>query len=201
MAETSTGTYRPEDQWIETFSGRRFSPAAERPNFDLEDIAHALSMTVRYNGHCNEFYSVAEHAVLVSKIVLEATKDYQLAFEALHHDDTEAYLSDVPAPFKEVLPDYKRFDRELEHKLRTYWKLPGQKSTVVKDADWVALFIEADRLLPSHGEGFIDPKGIRPTALLLKHRYQILCLQPRYAKDYYMAWHHDLMEKLSEHPK
>jgi hypothetical protein len=49
--------------WIQTASGRKF------PLFDIdaeaiciEDIAHALSMLCRFNGHCLRFYSVAERA-------------------------------------------------------------------------------------------------------------------------------------------
>lgn len=201
MAESPASTYKLEDQWIKTFTGRRFHPAASEPDFALDDIAHALAMTVRYNGHCTDFYSVAEHAVLVSKIVEDMTNDPQLAFEALHHDDTEAYLSDVPAPFKEVLPDYRRFDKELEIKLRTFWDLPGQKSAVVKQADWVALFIEAEKLLPGGGADFVDPAGIRRLALLCTHRWPIICALPRVAEAMYKDRHNELLERLSERPK
>ena len=38
-----------------------------RPEFDIYDIAHSLSMNCRYNGHTEWFYSVAEHSVLVAR--------------------------------------------------------------------------------------------------------------------------------------
>lgn len=48
--------------WILTFTGRRFYPLDPRPeDVCLEDIAHALSLICRYNGHSRFFYSVAEH--------------------------------------------------------------------------------------------------------------------------------------------
>jgi hypothetical protein len=51
--------------WIQTFSGRRFYPADPRPDdMDIGDVAHALSMVCRFNGHVRFHYSVAQHAVL-----------------------------------------------------------------------------------------------------------------------------------------
>lgn len=56
--------------WIQTFSGRRFDIANPKPeSVWLEDIAHSLSMQCRYNGHCQHFYSVAEHSTYVAAIV------------------------------------------------------------------------------------------------------------------------------------
>lgn len=53
--------------WIQTYSGRQFDIAAPTPEMvDLEDIAHSLAMQCRYNGHCQHFYSVAEHSGYVA---------------------------------------------------------------------------------------------------------------------------------------
>lgn len=53
--------------WMQTASGRMFWPVDPRPeDVEINDIAHALSLTCRYCGHVREFYSVAQHSVLVS---------------------------------------------------------------------------------------------------------------------------------------
>ncbi|MBA4032914.1 MAG: phosphohydrolase, partial [Planctomyces sp.] len=77
--------------WIRTISGRRVDlnpPKAEQ--IDLYDIAHALSQICRFNGHTMRHYSVAEHQVLVARLL---PPPLQLA--GLFHDSPEAYLGDV----------------------------------------------------------------------------------------------------------
>jgi hypothetical protein len=70
---------------------------------NLMDIAHALSMTCRYGGACHSFYSVAEHAWLVSDLVFKATGSAEAGLLALHHDDAEAYIHDLRRPIKNAL--------------------------------------------------------------------------------------------------
>jgi len=96
--------------WIHTFSGNKFYAFDPRPeDINIEDIAHALSLTCRYSGHCNKFYSVAEHSIILSRIV-----DPKFALEALLHDSPEAYLTDIPRPIKHMFKDYNLPFKELE---------------------------------------------------------------------------------------
>ena len=53
---------------IQTYTGKRFTPDDPRPeDLDIRDFAHSLSLLCRYNGHCQVFYSVADHSVRVSR--------------------------------------------------------------------------------------------------------------------------------------
>jgi len=53
--------------WIQTFIGKKFSLDNPDPALiDIVDIAHALSLLCRFNGHCTMFYPVAEHSVHVA---------------------------------------------------------------------------------------------------------------------------------------
>ena len=174
-------TYKDEFDFIETYTGRHFYPYHGCPQFNILDIAHALSLCARYNGHTNKFYSVAEHSVMVAGIMeLLGTGD---PLEGLMHDATEAYLSDVPAPFKQHLPDWRQFDAQLEVKIRAWMGFTGQRPAGVKEADWFALFIEAEHLLPSKGACFADPENLRDIALNdLVHRFPVDCLSPEEAE-------------------
>lgn len=88
--------------FMQSYTGKKFYSLDPRPeDIDIVDIAHALSMQCRYNGHYRRFYSVAEHCVLLSKLF---TAEY--ALWALLHDETEAYVGDMVRPLKAHLPDY-----------------------------------------------------------------------------------------------
>lgn len=84
---------------LETVSGRLID--LERPDprsISITDIAHALSMICRYNGHVPSFYTVAQHSVLVSRAVAPGWER-----EALMHDAAEAYVGDLTRPVKRAL--------------------------------------------------------------------------------------------------
>jgi len=136
--------------YIRTVKGRRFYIA--EPSFDIEEIAHATSMQCRFTGHTRQFYSVAQHSVLVSYLV-EHEPDCQgngaTPFEGLMHDAHEAYVSDVASPWKAMLPDYRIIEARLEACMREHYGLPAKHSPGVKLADWFALFIEARDFFPA----------------------------------------------------
>lgn len=79
----------------------------ERSQYTIEDIARGLSHTARFSGQTDRVYTVAQHCVLVSKLV-----PFEHALEGLLHDGVEAFMADVPSPLKRMLPGYI----ELEHR-------------------------------------------------------------------------------------
>lgn len=110
--------------WIQTASGRQFWPMDPRPDeVFIEDIAHALSNLCRFGGHCQRFYSVAEHCVLLSQVALQEFKLW-----ALLHDASEAYLVDVPRPIKPYLYGYDAAEakimRAVEERFNLHLGLP-----------------------------------------------------------------------------
>jgi hypothetical protein len=163
--------------WIRTQNGRFH---LEEPEFIFDDIAHSLAQIGRYNGHTLYPISVAEHSVNVARIMFVEGGEPR---EGLMHDGTEAYLSDVPAPFKQYMPDWQDIDSKLELKLREHYEL-GDKTDECKRADWIALFIEAYWLIPGKGEDFSDPLDLRDYALDLMEVQPILQPQNK-------GWQHD----------
>lgn len=98
------------DGWMQSFTGRQMWPLALTPDqIHLEDIAHALALKVRFNGHCKWHYSIAQHSILVSGRVPRED-----AIEGLMHDAAEAYLADIPRPVKPMIKEWKQIEHSVE---------------------------------------------------------------------------------------
>jgi hypothetical protein len=114
----------------------------------IEDIAAALSKICRYGGHCTRFYSVAEHSVLVSKVVPS-----EHALQGLLHDATEAYLVDIPRPIKAYLTNYKEIEALNWKAVAERFGVPYEFYQSVKEADNSVLLAEKQQvMLPSPEE-------------------------------------------------
>ena len=114
----------------------------------IEDIAVALSRICRFAGHTLRFYSVAEHCVLVSRLVPQ-----EAALPALLHDASEAYLGDVTRPLKALLPAYRQIERRMERAIDKAFSIDSYKWRVeIKAADIKMGVIEAHRLMTKRPE-------------------------------------------------
>lgn len=181
------------DPYIHTIEGRFY---LNRPTWRPRAMAHSLSQLARYNGHAARFYSVAEHSVLVSLLM----EDLGLGdpWEGLWHDGTESVMSDIPAPFKGLLPDWQAIDTRLEADMRRDFNMPERKTEGCKEADYLALFLEADQLIPGGGEDFYDPDGIRDKALKLRNQgWGVRCLPWKSAKHIFLQRHEELLVRRS----
>jgi hypothetical protein len=92
--------------WLQTYKNGVFDFFEPSPeSIDLEDIAHALSLQNRFNGHTAVPYSVAEHSVRVYAEVRRRAgpDDKTLLLWALLHDAAEAYVGDLIQPIKRGL--------------------------------------------------------------------------------------------------
>lgn len=134
--------------WIQTFTGKKIYPLEPASkDIRLEDIAHALALTCRFGGHCREFYSVAQHSVLVSRYC--APED---AAWGLMHDAAEAYLVDLPNPIKRGLREagvhaFDQIEAQLLEAICIRFVLPMEMPASVKAADLLLLATEARDLM------------------------------------------------------
>lgn len=118
----------------------------------LGDIAGATSRQCRFTGHLLpevDHYSVAEHCVLVSALLKAMGADTKLQFAGLMHDAAEAYLSDIAAPFKRELGSYYEAEAKIEERVNKKYgiNLTEDEHTMLKKADWFALWIEARQIV------------------------------------------------------
>lgn len=130
----------------------------EESCFTVEDIAHALANTCRFNGHCQQFYSVAQHCVLVSSHL-----PANLRYQGLMHDAAEAFIGDVTRPLKQLLPDYVAISGRIEAAVFGRLGLPKKLNPLVKKADLRALLTE-QRDVMSNRDEWPCLRGLRPFA-------------------------------------
>lgn len=129
--------------WTATNSGIRFWPLDPRPSeVRIDDIAHSLSQLCRFGGHCNRFYSVAEHSLYVAQL---CPPEHRLW--GLLHDASEAYAVDIPRPLKRCLPDYRVIEGRIMAAIAERFGLSPDMPQAVKEADESMLTEEAWRLM------------------------------------------------------
>lgn len=88
--------------YIYTCLGRKFDFTSPPTDFPIEEIARPLSAQCRFNGHCKEHYSVAEHCILAAAIPSEGLTARE-RLSILLHDAEEAYCGDMARPLKHLL--------------------------------------------------------------------------------------------------
>lgn len=135
-----------KDVRIQLVSGRMFpllDPSVE--DVRIEDIARGLAYTCRFSGHTQQFYSVAQHSVMVSYWC--APED---ALYGLLHDASEAYLVDLPSPLKhgcEVGELFTAIEQSLQTTIYVAFGLSDNVPRSVEQADKWMLAAEARDLM------------------------------------------------------
>lgn len=155
----ANGNTERKGDWIQCFSGGQFFPLDPRADeMRIADIAHSLSMQCRYAGHCQRFYSVAEHSVLLAR---QAAPEHRLW--ALLHDASEAYLVDVPRPVKGSLGGYKDIESNVMAVIAERFGLRGPMPEEVHAADVrICVDEKAQNMAPGPMWGIdgLEPLGV-----------------------------------------
>lgn len=147
--------------WMQVYGGLQFWPLDPRPEeIHIEVIAHALGMTCRYGGQCDEFYSVAEHSVHLAR---KASKKNKLW--ALLHDAPEGLgLADLIRPVKRNVSGYKTIESEVMDAVCARFGLPPVMPAEVHELDERICNDERDQNMASPPHPWaIDPRPLGVT--------------------------------------
>jgi len=123
--------------WLTTYTGIKFHFLDPQPEeICIEDIAHALSLTCRFGGHCACMYSVAEHSVRVASQpeILPSSK-----IAALLHDAEETYIPDIPTPIKHASLEIQRLNSRINRAVKRKFR--------IERADWATIHRVDKRML------------------------------------------------------
>lgn len=144
------------NSYITTYTRKHFNPINPNPELIcIEDIAHALPMICRGNGHVRSFWSVGEHCILCAKEAEKREYSNRVILAALLHDASECYMSDVPRPLKQNMKEYRR---QEEHLLNVLYKkflgssLNKMEEKQIKEIDNALLWYDLKYLLDEVSE-------------------------------------------------
>ena len=110
---------------------------------DIYDIARGLANKGHFGGHSPQFFSIAQHSLLVESLMdYDAAPELKMA--ALLHDATEAYLPDMPGPLKVLIPMFKECENKLAIEIFRKFDLDIEWLDSIKYLDIIAQKIEYD---------------------------------------------------------
>ncbi len=146
------------DGHMVTYTGKIVNPLALRStDICLEDIAHALSNICRFGGHSQRHLSVAEHSLVVAKVLFDVGTSRSVQLWGLFHDAAEAYLGDIPSPYKNsvyfmsagsIPLSYREVEASTLKAIRDHFGLPWPIPLEVSRADHSVLFSELHDFMP-----------------------------------------------------
>lgn len=131
--------------YILTFKKKEFYPLDPNiEDIDIEDIAHALSLLCRANGHFKHFYSVGLHSLNCAYEAIARGYSENVVLGCLLHDASEAYLADITRPVKKHLHKYLEFENVLQNKIFEKWipTFTDEEKKLVFEIDDAILYYE-----------------------------------------------------------
>lgn len=166
-----------QHSFMTTFTGLRVDPTNLRVrDVNIYDIAHALSQLCRFTGHTREFYSVAQHSVLVAFSCRAG-----LIMEGLLHDAAEAYVNDLSRPLKHhpQMAAYVAAELRVDSTVRARFGLPSVMSPEVKAVD--------NKLVVDEALSFMsDTSWTAGHPRLYKNGSRITAWTPKFAEEFFL---------------
>ena len=131
---------------ITTYQKKIINPLQPKSeDIDILDVAHALHLLCRANGHFPHFYSVAQHSINCMREAMLRGYSKRVQLGCLLHDASEAYLSDVTRPVKAMLPEYLEAENRLQQIIYDKWITPSftkDELNLIYDVDDTILYYE-----------------------------------------------------------
>lgn len=156
-------------------------------DISIYSLATSLSKVCRYAGRIEEFYSVAEHSVILAKMVYNLTGCRSQALTALLHDGSEARLGDVTRDIKSEIEGYKYLEDQLTNKINEYYGV-APMDEFIHHLDYNIVYDEALVLFEEFPEWATKYEPIGAKVEILTHRE---------AKDAFLSMYEFLTEGVS----
>lgn len=173
-----------------TVSNKRIDLNDPQPGLiSIGDIACGLARICRYGGQMREFYSVAQHALLVAALLPK-----RIHFPAINHDNSEAVLGDVSRHLKHssFMVGYReledRWTKMLDQEHGIHIQRPETRAKIKAADDLAAIFEHFTFRLDHTFEARRSIDWALDTGFVTRtHRDELLALVPGLPKGY-VAW-------------
>ena len=159
--------------WIQTLTGQPFQyDDPEAYHWNVEAMAHSLSMINRFAGQTYIPYSVAQHSVYIAAHLRDAGLPARAAMHGLLHDGAESVLHDLNSPLKAYLKhhgdrQYRRLTARVEQAMYAAFGIdPLEYKGLVNEADMRILLDEKNILLPKCEFAYkVELEGVKPLGI------------------------------------
>lgn len=165
---------------IITYTGKYFDYSnINKDSIDVNDVIPAITRTNRFMGHTKRPYNVGEHTIMCHLMAKELGYSTREQLLVLVHDFTEAYCGDVNTDLKNLLPEYKRIEREVELAIYDYLGIDApteEEEFKIKVVDYTMLIVEMrDLTLHNHNKKIEELKKYVSFDML---RHKLFSLSP-----------------------
>lgn len=129
---------RQLDGFINTFTGTKINLTNPDPSqIRIEDIAKGLAYKGHFGGQTPNYFSIAQHCVLVCELMPTITlqENPELMMVALLHDASEAYIGDMVKPLKIHLPNFQKVENRLQEVIFESFGLDIEMISEIKPYD------------------------------------------------------------------
>lgn len=174
--------------YITTFSKVHFTPLEPKPcDISIKDIAHALSLMTRANGHFPKFYSVGQHCIHCCEEACARGYSKRAQIACLIHDASEAYLADITRPVKQHLPKYKEIEKNLQASVfeKYMGTLSEEEQRIWKEMDDLLLFYEFRHFMGE--ELYVCPGELKSSPVFDTEPFEV-------TEQHYLEWFERLCE-------
>lgn len=157
-----------------SYTKKSLNPLDPTPqSIDIVDIAHALSLLCRANGHFPYFYSVAQHSINCMNEAKARGYSSRVQLGCLLHDASEAYISDIIRPVKAHLEKYLDIEKRLQESILEKWipdPFTEEERKQISDVDDTLLFFEFLVLMEQRLNVNEPPLCSKPEFSFVPHR-------------------------------
>jgi hypothetical protein len=159
---------------MNTYTGQLFSIFDPKPEqIDILDIAQGLAFKCHFAGQTPQFFSVAQHSILVAELLEQSKAETEIILLGLLHDAPEAYINDMISPIKIKLPLFQWTENMIMYAIAIKFKMNLKYMHLVKVADKKAQEIEFDVFYKNIGSfNYLSPEDSKSQFLTRFYKLQ-----------------------------